>query len=146
MAAEEPYCWRRCATSWTQDAWCIQKFWCKWHRAKGQDCPAWCQKKQWWCSRCLCKSWQYNPWWWSVPILQSLTSMLCNEIWWHQIRVHFCNMLCLTICIDSSKIPLHNKFQNSKRVCFVTQRVKVGLLEVAAEKAEAKSFEIWCID
>jgi hypothetical protein len=40
----------------------------------------------------------------------------------------------LVICVDSSMSALLNKAQNSNRVRFVTQRVKVGLLEVAAEK------------
>jgi hypothetical protein len=54
------------------------------------------------------------------------------------LRSFFCNFLGLTIRIDFPKIALLNKAQNGNGICLVTQRVKIGLLEVATEKGRRK--------
>ncbi len=50
----------------------------------------------------------------------------------------FSNLLSLARCIYLSHITLCNKAQNGDGVRLVTERVKIGLLEVAAEKGRSK--------
>ncbi len=50
----------------------------------------------------------------------------------------FYNLLGLAIQIDFPKIALLNKAQNVNGICLVSQRVKIGWLEVATEKGQSK--------
>jgi hypothetical protein len=50
----------------------------------------------------------------------------------------FCNLLGITIRTDFSNIALLNEAQNGNGICLVTQRVKIGLLEVATEEGQSK--------
>ncbi len=50
----------------------------------------------------------------------------------------FFNLLGIAIRTDFLKIALLNKAQNGNRICLVTQRVKIGPLEVATEEGRSK--------
>jgi hypothetical protein len=71
-------------------------------------------------------------------------SLQCTAMGFDKVKLAliFCNLLSHVTGINFPNIALLNKAQNGNGICFVTQRVKIGLWKLQLRRAEATFFEI----